>query len=272
MYTRTLKFVYSNCFIFELLNCSVYRDVYKMDSNPQTRDVYDMIFRDRLKVRWIHYNYYYQKILDQVLTKLFFQNGFFVEAGAASCDFDSVTLPFELNLNWTGEDTIMMYLSKPWNLIRTGEDTILIPSASHETSCEPVRIQFWYPQQAMKPHVESEDTVMIPSASHETSCGQWRYSYDTLIKPWNLLWTVKIQLWYPHQALKPLLGRSEYNTDIFREPWYLIRTDEDTILISSVSNDTLCMWTSEHIYDSVHFNHYKYEFKCTSTRSWYYSL
>ena len=56
MYTRTLKFVYSNCFIFELLNCSVYRDVYKMDSNPQTRDVYDMIFRDRLKVRWIHYN------------------------------------------------------------------------------------------------------------------------------------------------------------------------------------------------------------------------
>jgi hypothetical protein len=26
-----------------------------------------------------------------------------VEAGAASCDFDSVTLPFELHFNWTGE-------------------------------------------------------------------------------------------------------------------------------------------------------------------------
>jgi hypothetical protein len=37
------------------------------------------------------------------------QNGFFVEAGAASCDFDSVTLPFELHLNWTGKALPTLY-------------------------------------------------------------------------------------------------------------------------------------------------------------------
>jgi hypothetical protein len=40
---------------------------------------------------------------------IFLQNGFFVEAGAASCDFDSVTLPFELQLGWTGR-TLFTFL------------------------------------------------------------------------------------------------------------------------------------------------------------------
>jgi hypothetical protein len=31
------------------------------------------------------------------------QNGFFVEAGAKDCEDQSVSLPFELNHNWTGK-------------------------------------------------------------------------------------------------------------------------------------------------------------------------
>ncbi len=32
-----------------------------------------------------------------------------MEAGAAACDFDSVTLPFELHLNWTGKALPTLY-------------------------------------------------------------------------------------------------------------------------------------------------------------------
>jgi len=42
------------------------------------------------------------------------QNGFFVEAGAAACDFDSVTLPFELHLNWTGKALPTLYQEREW--------------------------------------------------------------------------------------------------------------------------------------------------------------
>jgi hypothetical protein len=72
-----------------------------MDYNPQAKDVYDMVFKDKVKVR--------KNFLLLFITKNFYnyfavlQNGFFVEAGAAACDFDSVTLPFELHLNWTGK-------------------------------------------------------------------------------------------------------------------------------------------------------------------------
>jgi hypothetical protein len=84
-----------------------------MDYNPQAKDVYDMVFKDKVKAR--------KNFLLLFKPKIFFlnyfavlQNGFFVEAGAASCDFDSVTLPFELHLNWTGKALPTLYQEREW--------------------------------------------------------------------------------------------------------------------------------------------------------------
>ena len=52
----------------------------------------------------------------KILKKSFWQDGFFVEAGAAFCDRDSVTLPLELNLNWTGNSFCdSVTLNSIWN-------------------------------------------------------------------------------------------------------------------------------------------------------------
>ena len=147
-------------------------------------------------------------------------------------------------------------LSKPWNLMWTCEDTILIPSASHETSCgewgysydtlskpwnlmRTVKIQLWYPHQALKPLVDSEDTVMIPSSSLETSFR-----------------TVRIQYWYLPWAMIPHQNRWGYNTDILSEQWYLMHGNKWTYL-------WLCAYQSPEVWVSIY---------STSTRSWDYSL